>query len=139
MVTNPLQDIPYVFRIEKADRQPHQFGYEVGNQGDAYPGVHVKADPALDEAYSHLGNRQHQLRYEYQRNKVQIIVPDTLVHHSLGQERKDERENTAQQHSDHKLEQLRLVGEQVAQVERKVFLLLLLVVYAFVEFGGWGQ
>ena len=99
----------------------------------------MQADPALNETDSHLSERQHQLGDEYQRDKIKIIVSDTLVNHRLGEERKDKRENTSQQHPYHQLKQLRLVRKQVAQVERKVFLLLFMVVYTFVKFGSGSQ
>lgn len=56
MVTDPLHDVTNVLCVEKADRQPHQFGNEVGNQGNAYPCIHVQADPTLNETDSRLGN-----------------------------------------------------------------------------------
>ena len=122
MVANPLQDITYVFRVEKADRQSHQFGNEVGNQGDANPGIHVQADPALNETDSHLSERQHQLGDEYQRDKIKIIVSDTLVNHRLGEERKNKRENTSQQHPYHQLETVATCTETGSAGRKKGFL-----------------
>ena len=70
MIADALHDVTDVLCIEEANGQSHQFGNKVGDQRNADASVHVQANPALDKSNSHLGDREYQLRYQYQCDKV---------------------------------------------------------------------
>ena len=115
MVADALHDVAHHFRIEEMKRQPHQFGKEIGDQGDIDPRVDMQQNPATDKIHGEFGHEDHQLRDQYQCDKAQITVPDTRIHHALRQERQDQLQDAGRQHSQYQLEQFTPVRSQITE------------------------
>ena len=136
MITDALQDVPDIFGVEETNREFHQFGQKIGNQGNADSCVCMQGDPALDKPHSRLSNRKYQLGNQNQSNKRQIIVADTLIDDSLCEKRCNQGKDAPEDHSDDNLNILRLVGKQVAKKVAQIFFPFFFIVFIIIEIGG---
>src|SRR3954462_6260063 len=104
MVVDALCNIADHFCVEKTDRQFHQFDKEVGDDGDIDTAVHVQQYPAPDHFDSSSTCKQNHLRCQHQLNKTNVLPVYAVINHALGKKWKYQRQEAAQQHSQHQLE-----------------------------------
>ena len=138
MVADALHDVADHLGVEEADGQFHQFDEKIGNDGDVDTGADVEQNPRADEFHGGLRYIQCKLRDENEGDKAELVVPDTVINNALGEEREDELEQCAEQHSEEELHDEFFVGAEVLQYEAQ-FGLVRLFIFHCVEIGGGFQ
>ena len=103
MVLDSLHYVSGHLRVEECDRESHELGQEVGDQGDADPCGHVEHQPASDKVVGELAQHYHELGEEHSFDKSQPAQRHTLIDDGLGDERKDQAQQARYNHSEENL------------------------------------
>ena len=89
MVANTLHNIADHFGIEETDRQFHQLDEEVGDDRDVDAGADVEQNPRAYKLHRCLCKVERELGDKNDDNEIKVVVADTVIHNTLGEEGKD--------------------------------------------------
>ena len=104
MIFNAANQVAGQLAVKEPHGQAHQFDEEVRYQGYIDARTDVQQDAASYDLNQCAAEYQHQLGRQYQLNKVQVTMPDTLVYDGLRQEGESELQYTACQQTYYQLD-----------------------------------
>lgn len=102
-------------------------------------GADVEQNPRADELHGRLCQVEGELGDEDDHHETEVVVTDTVIDDSLGEEGEDELEQRAEQHPEKELHDEFLVGFEILQHEAEFGLVLLLVLRAIEIRGRFQQ
>jgi len=113
MIADALQNITNHSGIKKANRQSHQFGEKIGNQGNIDPRAEVQHNPTLNKFNRRLSGKKHELCPQNEVHKIDVSISNTTINHRLSQKWKNQHQHGSNQHAERQLNHKFLVGFDV--------------------------
>ena len=115
VVVHPLHEVAHELGVEERHRQFQQLDEEVAHQRDVDAHGDMQQQPPADEVDGRAAEGEHQLTEQYQPDEANILVLDAHVDDGLREERQDELQQAADDHSQHDLSEISLVFPDIAK------------------------
>ena len=115
MVVHALHEITHELGVEERHRKLQELDEKVAHQRDVDTHRDMQQQPAADEVNSRTAERQRQLAEQDQPDEADILILDAYIHNGLREERQDELQKAAHDHSQHNLSEISLVFPDIAK------------------------